>query len=152
MPLPNSDIESVVRWWNLRDDATNVRFMGLSLCNKMDDLASQKDCCNMSVTSLERSIKMRHAKLNPCFFSTGQVRTEKKELEQLDFLRSHNKRIDEKYNRLDHKNKHTREACPNCHRKDVRKKRRIEDAQLANPVKVRRVEVEEPANAVKPEV
>jgi hypothetical protein len=129
-----------------------VRMMGLSPCDKMEDLAFQKHCCNMSVTSLESSIKGRHAKLNPCFFSTGQVRTEKKELEQLDFLRSHNKRIDEKYNGLDHKKKHTREACPNCHRKDVRKKRRVEDAELANPVKVRRVEVEEPANAAKPEV
>jgi hypothetical protein len=106
----------------------------------------------MSVTYLERAIKMRHAKLDPRFFSAGQVRTEKKELEQLDFLRSHNKRINEKYNRLDRKNKHTREACPNCHRKDVRKKRRIEDAQAANPANVQRVEVEEPANAVKPEV
>ena len=150
MPLTDYDIEGTVEWWNVRDDAT--KFIGASLCNIIDDLGSQLGCCNTKVAYLEGAIKKRHAKLNPCFFSKGQVRTENRELEQLDFLRSHSKRIEEKRTGLDRKNKHTREACQNCQRKDVRKKRRIEDAQLANPAKVRRVEVEEPANAAKPEV
>ena len=85
------DSESVIRWWDKRDDPTNTFSTKPRLI--VEDLVEQDIYTKNRRYELEKTINKRRAKTNPCFYSPGQARTEAKQLKQIAFFASHETRI-----------------------------------------------------------
>jgi hypothetical protein len=116
--------DGVMQWWNKRDDPANI--FPTNPCDIIDDLRLQEGHSSYYRKALEKTVDKRRKKLNPCFYSVGQVRTEAKDLQHIEWFTLHETRINAK--RKTFKHMHTRDACPHCRLKHVRIARRLEDA------------------------